>query len=117
MKKYQNKYYLYSYFNIRNKKDILDASLFIELIHTGLLVHDDIQDKEDIRRGLKTIHNQFQDEGKRIVQEHHQVPKKTSKKQYKRRATQRKAGREAQESLSAPTSRPAGSKPTSRHVA
>jgi len=24
MKKYQNKYYLYSYFNIRNKKDILD---------------------------------------------------------------------------------------------
>ncbi len=50
----------------KNKKDILDASLFIELIHTGLLVHDDIQDKEDIRRGLKTIHNQFQDEGKRI---------------------------------------------------
>ena len=51
-----------------------------------------------------------QDEGKRIVQEHHQVPKKTPKKQYKR-ATQRKAGREPQESLSAPTSRPATTKP------
>jgi len=57
-----------------------------------------------------------QDEGKRIVQEHHQVPKKTTKKQYKR-ATPRKTGREPQESLSAPTSRPATTKSTSRQAA
>lgn len=57
-----------------------------------------------------------QAEGKRIVQEHHQVPKKnTSKKYY--RATNHKAGREPQESPSAPTSRPAKTKPKSPRAA
>lgn len=57
-----------------------------------------------------------QDEGKRIVQEQHQVKKKTPKKQYKR-ATNHKAGRAPQESPSAPTSRPATTKPTSPQAA
>jgi len=56
-----------------------------------------------------------QDEGKRIVQEQCQV-KKNPKKQYKR-ATNHKAGREPQESPSAPTSRPATTKPTSPRAA
>lgn len=49
----------------KNKNAILDASLFIELIHAGLLVHDDIQDRDDIRRGVKTIHKQFEEKGEK----------------------------------------------------
>ena len=49
-------------------------------------------------------------EGKRIVAEHHQVPKKKAKARYYR-ATNHKADRELQESQSAPTSRPAKHQP------
>lgn len=49
----------------RDLKSILDVSLFIELIHAGLLVHDDIQDRDDIRRGIKTIHKQFEEVGEK----------------------------------------------------
>jgi transposase len=49
-------------------------------------------------------------EGKRIVAEHHQVPKKKTKRSY-HRATNHKADREQQKSLSAPTSRPAQTQP------
>jgi hypothetical protein len=55
-------------------------------------------------------------EGKRIVAEHHQVPKKKAKARYYR-ATNHKADREQQESLSAPTSRPAETKPKPRRAA
>lgn len=48
-----------------DEKAILDASLSIELIHAGLLVHDDIQDRDDIRRGLPTIHKEFSDLGQK----------------------------------------------------
>lgn len=43
---------------------ILDASLFIELFHAGVLVHDDFMDRDHLRRGLPTIHEQFKDIGK-----------------------------------------------------
>ncbi len=49
-------------------------------------------------------------EGKRIVAQHHQVPKKKTKASY-HRATNHKADRELQESPSAPTSRPAEHQP------
>jgi len=49
-------------------------------------------------------------EGKKIVAEHHQVPKKKTKTRY-HRATNHKADREQQKSLSAPTSRPADAQP------
>lgn len=38
---------------------IYDTSLFIELFHAGALVHDDIMDRDDQRRGLPTLHKQF----------------------------------------------------------
>jgi geranylgeranyl diphosphate synthase type I len=44
----------------KNDKEILDMSLFIELAHTGLLVHDDIQDQAGMRRGLPSINKQFE---------------------------------------------------------
>ncbi len=47
-------------------KNILDASLFIEIIHTGFLIHDDIQDRDDMRRGLRTIHKTYESKGRQI---------------------------------------------------
>lgn len=35
----------------KNKKAILETSIFIELIHNYLLIHDDILDRDEIRRG------------------------------------------------------------------
>lgn len=50
----------------RNKRAILDASIFIELFHTGVLVHDDLMDQDKLRRGQPTIHLQFAEYGNRI---------------------------------------------------
>lgn len=49
---------------------ILDASLFIELFHAGVLVHDDFMDRDHLRRGLPTIHEQFKEIGKSIQVKH-----------------------------------------------
>ncbi len=38
---------------------IRDVSIFIELLHAGLLVHDDVMDRDEFRRGLPTMHKQF----------------------------------------------------------
>lgn len=40
-------------------KDCLDAALAIELLHTFTLVHDDIMDHDDMRRGRPTVHKQW----------------------------------------------------------
>lgn len=44
----------------KNKKEILKTSIFIELIHSYLLIHDDIIDRDKVRRGGKTLHCQYQ---------------------------------------------------------
>ncbi len=44
----------------KNKKEILKTSIFIELIHNYLLIHDDVIDQDKIRRGRPTIHCQYQ---------------------------------------------------------
>lgn len=54
----------------KDKTAILDSSLFIELFHTGVLVHDDFMDRDDLRRGLPTIHEQFKDIGKSLNVKH-----------------------------------------------
>ena len=38
---------------------IYDASLFIELFQAAILVHDDIMDKDVIRRGLPALHKKY----------------------------------------------------------
>lgn len=40
----------------KNPKVILDALIGIELFHVFALIHDDVMDKADIRRGTPTIH-------------------------------------------------------------
>ena len=42
-------------------KELIKASLFIELIQTYLLIHDDIMDRDDLRRGGPTIHKIYFD--------------------------------------------------------
>ncbi len=50
----------------KDRNSILDTSLFIELFHAGVLVHDDFMDEDDIRRGLRTIHLQMEEIGRVI---------------------------------------------------
>lgn len=43
----------------KDKAAILKASIFIELIHNYLLIHDDIIDKDELRRGKKSLHHLY----------------------------------------------------------
>lgn len=48
----------------KNKNLILKTSIFIDLIHNFLLIHDDIMDKGELRRGKKTLHLKYADSAK-----------------------------------------------------
>jgi geranylgeranyl diphosphate synthase, type I len=50
----------------KDKKEIIKASISIELIHAFLLIHDDIVDRDDLRRGQKTIHAKYRDHYKKF---------------------------------------------------
>ena len=45
---------------------IYDASIFIEIAHAGLLVHDDIMDEDRLRRGQTTIHAFYENLGTKL---------------------------------------------------
>jgi len=49
----------YKAFNGNNENEIIKASISIELIHSFLLIHDDIMDDDDLRRGLPTLHKVY----------------------------------------------------------
>jgi len=51
----------YQLANDTKESEVLFASLSVELFHAAVLVHDDIMDEDDIRRGLRTIHKQVED--------------------------------------------------------
>ncbi len=53
-------YYGYLAGHGKNKKAILDASIFAELSHSYLLIHDDIIDRDKIRRGGPTMHKSYE---------------------------------------------------------
>jgi geranylgeranyl diphosphate synthase type I len=42
-----------------DQRKILPTSIFIELIHNYLLIHDDIIDKDEFRRGKKSLHTLY----------------------------------------------------------
>jgi len=50
----------YECFGGKDKKAILKASLMVEIVHSRLLIHDDIMDKDSLRRGMPTIHVQYE---------------------------------------------------------
>jgi len=43
----------------KNRDDVIKIAAAIEIIHSYLLVHDDIMDMADERRGVPTIHEQY----------------------------------------------------------
>jgi len=52
-------YYGYYLLGGKDMQSILDASMSIELIHTALLMHDDVMDQDDTRRGSPTTHEYY----------------------------------------------------------
>jgi geranylgeranyl diphosphate synthase type I len=48
----------------RRPKRILPAAAAVELLQAGLLIHDDIMDRDRFRRGLPTLHEQFGELGR-----------------------------------------------------
>lgn len=52
-------YYGYKLFSENDLKEVLKVSTSIELIHTGLLMHDDFMDQDDTRRGKPTTHEYY----------------------------------------------------------
>lgn len=53
-------------YKIGKLNEIIDIACAIELLHTGLLIHDDIIDNDKLRRGLPTIHTYFKEKGEKI---------------------------------------------------
>lgn len=50
----------YECFGGENEKAILEASLMVEATHAFLLMHDDIMDQDELRRGMPTIHVRYE---------------------------------------------------------
>lgn len=51
------------------EEKILHTSMSIELIHSFLLIHDDIIDRDDLRHGVATLHKRYSDFGRRFFPE------------------------------------------------
>lgn len=52
--------YTYRLFKTDLPSVVLDAAAGTELIHSGLLIHDDILDRDMIRRRMPTLHSQYE---------------------------------------------------------
>ena len=52
-------FYGYRLFREGCEKEILNAAMSIELVHTALLIHDDFMDQDDTRRGKPTTHEYY----------------------------------------------------------
>lgn len=50
----------YECFGGKDEKAILKASLMVEIAHSFLLIHDDIMDRDLLRRNMPTIHCQYE---------------------------------------------------------
>ncbi len=55
----------YEAFKNKIPREVIQAGLAIELVHTSLLIHDDIMDSDFLRRGEKTIFYQYKLLGER----------------------------------------------------
>jgi geranylgeranyl diphosphate synthase type I len=52
-------YYGYVLAGGSNKKEALRTSIALEFLHTGLLIHDDIMDQDDIRHNGMSVHTKY----------------------------------------------------------
>ena len=57
----------YQIFGGEDLVEIRRTSTFLEIFHAGILVQDDFMDRDDIRRGLPTIHKRFEKVGKDVM--------------------------------------------------
>jgi geranylgeranyl diphosphate synthase type I len=53
-------YNSYKMFGGKKQEEIIQVSMFIEIIQSFLLIHDDIFDNDDLRRGKITVHKFFE---------------------------------------------------------
>ncbi|MEA1936586.1 MAG: polyprenyl synthetase family protein [Patescibacteria group bacterium] len=58
-------YYGYFIAGGKKEKDIFEASISIELIHSYFLIHDDIIDEDDFRRHNLSMHRVYENESKK----------------------------------------------------
>jgi len=54
----------------KDSDDIVKTSLVVELIHSFLLIHDDVMDESFLRRGKPTLHKRYEDECKKCYQKY-----------------------------------------------
>jgi len=59
-------YYGYLASGGKDEKNILKASMSIELTHIFLLIHDDIIDKDEKRHGVATLHERYKKIGRKL---------------------------------------------------
>lgn len=52
-------FFSFKLFGGKDEKDILEFSAGVELLHAALLIHDDIIDKDVLRRGQATLHEKY----------------------------------------------------------
>lgn len=52
--------YTYAMFQKESPENVINAASALELFHAGLLIHDDIMDRDTIRRGMPTLHSQYE---------------------------------------------------------
>lgn len=52
----------YTLFSNKDSEDVIRAAAAIELLHSSLITHDDIMDRDTVRRGKPTIWKQYSDE-------------------------------------------------------
>jgi geranylgeranyl diphosphate synthase type I len=57
----------YSLFQKQDTQKILDLAIALELLHSGLLIHDDIMDRDELRRGKLSIYAQYEEYGKQNI--------------------------------------------------
>jgi geranylgeranyl diphosphate synthase, type I len=60
-------YYGYLASGGKDGPEIIEASMAIELVHSFLLIHDDIIDRDDMRHGVPTLHERYRKIGQRIA--------------------------------------------------
>ena len=72
-------YYTYRAFGGTSDAEALPLALATELLHTYLLIHDDIMDHAEVRRGLPAAHVRFREAGSstRSANERHCAPEPT----------------------------------------
>ena len=54
-------YYGYKSTGEKEEEAVIYASMLIELLHAGILIHDDIIDNSELRRGRPTVHRELAD--------------------------------------------------------